>query len=114
MSQHRKYRGYESQKFVAEYLQVNGFPHALPVGAGRTGSDITGLLGVDVEVKARRGFNPSAAMTQLEERARDGVLSMAVLRLDGQGRVALPNWPVIFRLEDAVILLRDAGYGDAR
>ena len=51
----RKQRGYDSQRLVANYLRDNGFPHAEPVGAGRTGSDVTGTDGLDWEVKARRG-----------------------------------------------------------
>ena len=34
-SQSRKHRGYATQRIVAEYLQANGWEHALPVGAGR-------------------------------------------------------------------------------
>ena len=52
MSQSRKHRGYATQRIVAEYLQANGWEHALPVGAGRDGSDITGIKGLDIEIKA--------------------------------------------------------------
>lgn len=113
MSQHRKHRGYASQRIVADYLRAHGWPYAEPVGAGRDGSDITGLIDLDVEVKARRGFNPKAAMDQQAERA-DSRLAFAVLRLDGQGPASITDWPVIIRLEDFVSVLRDAGYGDRR
>ena len=66
-SQSRKHRGYRSQKVLAMYLAENGFPFAESTGAGRSGSDITGCIGVDWEVKARTGFNPSSAITQLKE-----------------------------------------------
>ena len=114
MSQARKHRGYATQRLLADYLRQHGFPHAEPVGAGRTGSDITGLLGIDIEVKARAGFNPSAALAQLWERACEGVLPMAVLRLNGQGPASIDNWCVLLRLEDATQLIRDAGYGDPK
>jgi len=45
MTQHRKHRGYASQRIVADYFAANGWPYAEPVGAGRTGSDVTGMLG---------------------------------------------------------------------
>lgn len=112
MSQHRKHRGYASQRIVADYMRANGFPYAEPVGAGRDGTDVTGIFGLDCEVKARRGFNPAAAMRQQAERTEDTVLPFAVLRLDGQGPATITDWPVVLRLETFIRLLRDAGYGD--
>lgn len=110
-SQSRKHRGLASQRIVAEYLRTRGWPYAEPTGAGRSGSDVIGVLDIDVEVKARRGFDPSSAMKQQAERA-DGRLPFAVLRLDGQGEAAIGAWPVIIRLDQFVQLLREAGYGD--
>lgn len=112
MTQHRKHRGYASQRIVAEWFAENGFPYAEPVGAGRMGSDITGMPGIDVEVKARRGFDPSAAMRQQEDRTARGDLPFAILRLDGQGPAVIGSWPVIIRLDQFTNLLRAAGYGD--
>lgn len=111
MSQHRKHRGYASQRIVAEYLRTHGFPWAEPVGAGRTGSDITGTLGIDFEVKARRGLPIAETLRQLADRA-DNNLGVGVLRLDGQGEKSIEDWPCIVRLGDLVPLLRAAGYGD--
>ncbi len=42
-NQSRKHRGYATQRIVAEYLQEQGWKHALPVGAGRDGN-ITALV----------------------------------------------------------------------
>jgi hypothetical protein len=111
MSQHRKHRGYQSQRLVAEYLAAHGFPYAEPVGAGRTGSDITGTLGIDWEIKARRGLNLPALLKQLDERADHGLLGIGVLRLDGQGPASIEQWPAVLTLADLVALLRAAGYG---
>ena len=111
MTQHRKHRGYRTQRVVAERFAANGFPHAEPVGAGRAGSDIVGLVGIDVEVKARRGLNIKALMDQLNERAEDGVLGIGVLRPDGMGEASVGKWPVVMCLDDAIALLRAAGYG---
>lgn len=113
-SQSRKHRGYRSQKVLAMYLAKNGFPFAESTGAGRSGSDITGCVGVDWEVKARTGFNPSSAITQLKERAKNGILGLVCLRLNGQGEQKIKDWVVVLRLEDAVNLLREAGYGDKK
>ncbi len=114
VSQHRKHRGYASQRIVAEYLRDHGFPYAEPVGAGRDGTDVTGVPGLDIEVKARRGFNPAAAMRQQEERAEPTLLPFAVLRLDGQGPAVIENWPVIVRFGAFIPVLRDAGWGEPR
>jgi len=111
MSQARKHRGYRTQRVAAEHLAANGFPHAEPVGAGRGGSDITGVAGIDIEVKARRGLNINALMDQLDERAQDGVLGIGIIRPDGMGEKSVGKWPVVICLDDAIALLRAAGYG---
>lgn len=113
-SQSRKHRGYRSQKVLALYLAENGFPFAESTGAGRTGSDITGTVGIDWEVKARTGFDPSAAIKQLKERANGKDLGIVVLRLNGQGEQSIGDWVMLMRLEDGVNLIRDAGYGEPR
>ena len=110
-SQSRKHRGYRSQKVLADYLANNGFPFAESTGAGRSGSDITGCVGIDFEVKARAGFSPAAAIKQLKDRKKKA-LGVVVLRLNGQGEKSVDDWVCLLRLEDAVKLLRDAGYGD--
>jgi hypothetical protein len=112
MSQSRKHRGYASQRIVSDWFTVNGWLYAEPVGAGRPGSDITGMPGIDIEVKARRGFDPLAAMRQQEDRASRGDLAFAVLRMDGQGPAVIGSWPVVIRLDTLTELLRAAGYGD--
>jgi hypothetical protein len=113
-SQSRKHRGYRSQKVLAEFLAVNGFPYAESTGAGRSGSDVTGTIGIDWEVKARTGFNPAAAIAQLKDRSKNKDLGIVVLRLNGQGEKSVGDWVCLLRLEDAVNLLREAGYGDGK
>jgi hypothetical protein len=92
-------------------LADNGFPHAEPVGAGRAGSDIVGLVGIDVEVKARRDLNLVGLMKQLDARAKDGVLGIGVVRPDGMGETSVGMWPAVMCLDDLIALLRAAGYG---
>lgn len=111
-SQHRKHRGYASQRIVANFLKANGFPYAEPVGAGRKGSDITGTPCIDWEVKARRGFAPTEAMKQAQERAKDGIVPIVVLRPDGWGEARIADWLAIVPLSVIVELLREAGYGE--
>ena len=57
MTDARKRRGRQSEHVVADYLRRNGFDFAEAVGAGRSGTDVTGTPGIDWEVKARRGLN---------------------------------------------------------
>ena len=112
MSQARKHRGYRSQKIVAEYLAAHGFPYAESTGAGRQGSDITGTVGIDWEVKARTNFSPGETMRQLKDRANDLDLRVAVLRLNGQGEASIGDWVALLSFEQLVALMRQAGYGD--
>ena len=109
-SQHRKHRGYATQRIVASYLQTRGWPHAYAIGAGEAGDDIQGVLDIAVEVKARTGFSPLTAIRQMQAR-RTSALPFAVLRMDGTGESTIADWPVVLRLEDMVTLLREAGYG---
>ena len=110
VSSSRVQRGYQSQRLVAEYFKSNGWPYAEPAGSGRAGTDITGVIGVDVEVKARRGIKVAEAMKQLRERYKDGVLPVAILRLDGQGEAHIADWPAIVPLHIFIDLLKAAGY----
>jgi len=105
----RKQRGYDSQKIVADYLKDNGWEYALSAGAGRQGSDITGVTGIDWEVKARRSVSLLAVLKQLKERKKDG-MGIGVLRLDGQGEKSIEEWCAVLRLEDLVYLLKASGY----
>ena len=106
----RKQRGYDSQRIVANYLKNQGWMYAEPVGAGRPGSDVTGVIGVDIEVKARRQLDLTGTLRQQYLRAEDGVVGLAVLRPDGYGPSKIDQWPVIMPLNVAVQLLKDAGY----
>jgi hypothetical protein len=110
MSQHRKRRGYESQRIVADYLRANGWPYAEPAGAGRPGTDVTGVVGVDIEVKARRDLDLNAVTRQIQARLREDVIGVGVIRPDGYGPATVAGWPVVMTLEQAVRLLKEAGY----
>jgi hypothetical protein len=111
-SQSRKYRGYKSQDILANKLVYEGWPYAVSTGAGRSGTDVTGTPGIDWEVKARKDFNPSAAIKQLKERSDGTTLPIAVLRLNGQGPATIGDWPAVLRLDDLIRLLKEAGYAD--
>ena len=102
----------ESQRIVATYLRGLGWPHARAIGAGESGPDIVEVIDIDVEVKARRGFDPLAAMRQQAERADANRLPFAVLRMDGQGEACIGACPVVIRFDAFVALLTAAGYGD--
>ena len=105
-SQSRKHRGYKTQRLVADYFVQQGWPHAHSVGAGAQGSDVIGLP-FDVEVKARAGFNPKAALAQIKARTKG--LGFAILRLNGQGENAA-EYIAVIQFDDLVELLKKAGY----
>jgi hypothetical protein len=115
VTQARKHRGYATQRIAAEWFASHGWEFAEPTGAGRAGTDITGMPGLDVEVKARARFDPSAAIRQLAMRSKETtLLGFVLLRLNGQGPACVGDWPVMLRLDDFTNLLRDAGFGDPR
>ena len=110
MSQSRKHRGYATQRIVAEYLQAQGWENALPVGAGRDGSDITGIKGLDIEIKARTKLDLAGTMRQLQERSKDAGLGIGILRLNGQGEKSVEQFVALLTLADLVYLLKASGY----
>ena len=106
MSQSRKYRGYRTQKVVADYLK-QWYPHAESTGAGRQGADITGVP-YDIEVKARTGFQPLEAIKQLKLRKSDK-LGFVVMRMNGQGENP-EDYMVCMRLQDFMEFMEGQAY----
>jgi len=106
----RKHRGYKTERLVAEYFANNGWQYALATGAGRSGSDVTGVPYFDIEVKARSTFSPKAWIDQVGKRATEnGDIPLVVSRLNGQG-ADVGNYLAFMRLSDLVDLMRKAGY----
>jgi len=101
MTQHRKHRGFRTERVVAEYLSTQW--QGACVGRG-SGKDIVNLP-FDVEVKARAGFQPLAYLKQLKARtSTSGELGFGVIRLNGQGEDAA-EYACIIRLADLLPLL---------
>jgi hypothetical protein len=112
-------RGKATQLIAAEWFAKTGWPFAEAVGSGRGGTDVTGMPGLLVEVKAEAGWRPTTwlrqhAQTELDRSglARPTPLVLAVQRPNGYGPATVAEWPVIMRLDRATWLLREAGYGD--
>lgn len=108
-NQSRKSRGMRSQLVVAEWFKKSGFPYAESAGAGRSGSDVIGVPGLKIEVKARRAFSPLAWLKQANDAKGEG-LPFVVFRCDGQGEANVGEWGVLTRLDEYTQLLKDAGY----
>lgn len=107
MTQARKRRGMRTQKLVADYLAAHGWPFAESTGAGRAGSDITGVPGLAFEVKARTDLNPVGWLKQAEQNAG---LPIVVHRPNGVGEDP-SRFVAMVRLGDLLPLLWAAGYG---
>ena len=106
-SQSRKYRGFATERIVANYLQQ--WWEFASVGRGK-GKDILNVPNLDIEVKARTGFQPKQVLAQIKARTDlSGELGFAVLRLNGQGEDAR-DYAAIIRFEDLVTLLVKCGY----
>jgi hypothetical protein len=106
----RKQRGHETEHLAADWFAAKGWPHAEAVGAGRPGTDVTGMPGLTVEVKARRGWNVTTWLKQHRHNGT-GPITFVVVRPDGYGPAQIADWPVTIRLEEFTQLLRNAGYG---
>lgn len=102
MNKSRRKRGRRTEIVIAEYLakyweDISVVPSALG------GSDILGVPGFDVEVKARAQFQPLAALKQQD--ARKGTQKgLIIMRLNGQGEDA-GEYIAIMRLKELVPLL---------
>jgi hypothetical protein len=101
-SQHRKHRGFRTERVVAQYLSTVW--QGATVGRG-SGKDIVNVP-FDCEVKARVGFQPLAYMKQLKARTSvSGETGFACVRLNGQGENA-EDYACIIRLGDLLPLLQ--------
>lgn len=105
----RKARASETQRIVAAYFAEHGWPYCTDQGAGRQGSDLLGVPGLAVEIKARRGLDLPAWLRQA---TREKGLPIVVHRPDGFGPASIELWPATMPLGEFVRLLRQAGYGD--
>lgn len=99
-----------TQRDVAAWFKRNGWPWAYPKGSGESGIDIENMPGLSPEVKATPG-DVTGALRQARRNAGEG-LPFVVWRPNGYGPERIADWPVIFTLADATVLLRSAGYGD--
>ncbi len=108
MSQHRKHRGYRTERVVESYLR-NWWENA-SVGRG-AGKDIHHVP-FDAEIKARSEFAPLSWLKQVSKRAATHKeLPFVVCRMNGQGEDAA-EYLAFMRFGDLIQLLLKAGYGD--
>jgi len=106
-SQHRKHRGYATERIVANYLQQ--WWHAATVGRGQ-GKDVQGVP-FDIEIKSRNSLDISGTLRQIKARtAKTGELGFACFRLNGQGEASVEEFVCMLTLGDLVQLLRKADY----
>lgn len=106
----RQARGRATQRLVAGWFRVTGFPWATSKGASEAGIDIENMPGLAPEVKATPG-DVTGALLQARRNAH-GAVPFVVWRPNGYGPERIAEWPMIFTLEDGTRLLRQAGYGD--
>jgi hypothetical protein len=104
MANHRKTRGYRTQKVIADYLK-QWFPYADTAGAGRQGEDILNVPTISIEVKARSDFQPLAWIKQAESNAT-GKLPMVIMRCNGQGEDA-GQYLAFVKVKDIMPILAD-------
>jgi hypothetical protein len=107
-SQHRKHRGFRTERVVAEYLSQ--YWQGATVGRGN-GKDIVNVP-MDIEVKARADFKPLEWLRQSRKRTeKNQELNLVVCRMNGQGEDAA-EYLAFLPFSDLVQLLIKAGYAD--
>ena len=108
-NQHRRTRGFATERLVADYLR-EWWPYAT-VGRGADPSgDILNISGIDIEVKAVAKFQPLAWLRQSRARTtKNGNLGVVVLRCNGQ-RQNVSEYAALLPLSALVELLRKAKY----
>ena len=104
MANHRKHRGYRTQKVIADYLK-QWFPYADTAGAGRQGEDILNVPTISIEVKARADFQPLSWIKQAETNAA-GKLPMVIMRCNGQGE-DVGEYLAFVKVKDIMPILAD-------
>ena len=108
MSQHRKHRGFRTERVVADYLR-EWWPF-VTVGRG-SGKDLHNVP-FDIEVKARNSMDFMGWLRQVNKRASvSKELAAVVVRMHGQGESA-EDYLAFMRFADLVQLLIKAGYTD--
>lgn len=101
MANARVRRGRKTQDLIAARWRKSGlFPDAEPVPASLPGKDIRNTFGYSVEVKARAGFDPVAAMRQARANAEVHEIPVAIFRPNGMGPARIAEWKVVLDLQD--------------
>lgn len=101
-------RGRETEFAAAQWYRDELWPQARARGRSEAGADVYGPdVPVDVEVKARADFHPTAWIQQSAKRQPGGFV---LLRPNGYGTERIGDWLVIRKLSDDTELLRQAGY----
>lgn len=108
MSQHRKHRGFRTERVVAEYLQQ--WWSGASVGRGN-GKDVQNVP-FDLEIKARSDFAPLAWLRQSQKRTeKTGEISLVCVRCNGQGET-VEDYLAFMSMGDLTKLLIKAGYAN--
>jgi hypothetical protein len=109
MANHRKHRGYRTQKVIAEYLK-QWWAYADTAGAGRQGEDILNIPTVSIEVKARSDFQPLAWIKQAEANSNHK-LPLVIMRCNGQGE-DVGEYLAFIRVKDLMPIIHQAAPSD--
>jgi hypothetical protein len=109
MANHRKHRGYRTQKVIADYLK-QWWAYADTAGAGRQGEDILNIPTISIEVKARSDFQPLAWIKQAEANSNHK-LPLVIMRCNGQGEDA-GEYLAFARVKDIMPIIHQAAPTD--
>lgn len=105
-TRHRKARGRATERIVTAYLAKELDTELRNPSAGESGSDVLGLPGYDIEIKARADFKPQEAFKQQDKR-KEANKGIVILRMNGMGENA-GEYYAMLRLKDLVPLIKQS------
>lgn len=115
MANARVRRGRKTQDLIAErWVQMGLFPEAEAVPASLPGVDIRKTPGYSVEVKARKNFDPVAALRQATTNTMVGDIPVVIVRPNGLGPASMNRWIVCLYLQDFEYLVAVDRYEESQ
>ena len=105
MANSRVTRGRQTQRIIADWFRVHGYPNAKTIEAFLPGADITGVDGFSIEVKATSKGDLLAALRQADNNKIECQTPVVIWRPNGYGETRTGEWVVALRLADFTQLI---------
>jgi hypothetical protein len=107
-----KDKGTAWESRVVEHLRLWGWPHAerRALNGNLDKGDVSGLPGVCIEAKAQTRLEIPAWLRELDAEVLNSAASVGFLWIKQRGKTGAHDGIVVMRPDQALSLLREAGY----